>query len=267
MRTAASQHRPGSRTPTGSLSPAVGSALRRRRSSAGRGCRPSWRRRSMSSCVRANMAFAMYPGLAQGAIAALYAHGSAEQKALYLPKLIAGEWVGTMNLTEPQCGTDLGLVRTRATPQADRSYTINGTKIFISAGEHDLAENIVHLVLGRIVGAPNGTKGLSLFVVPKFLHPGGRHARRSQWRVVRFDRRKDGHPRQRHLRDELRWRNRLARGRRKSRAAGDVHDDERGQARRRRAGLGALRSRLSERRRLRQGAACRSRAHRRKVSR
>jgi alkylation response protein AidB-like acyl-CoA dehydrogenase len=117
----------------------------------------------------ANMAFAMYPGLAQGAIAALYAHGSAEQKALYLPKLIAGEWVGTMNLTEPQCGTDLGLVRTRATPQADGSHTISGTKIFISAGEHDLAENIVHLVLARIDGAPNGTKGLSLFVVPKFL--------------------------------------------------------------------------------------------------
>jgi acyl-CoA dehydrogenase len=117
----------------------------------------------------ANMAFSMYPGLALGAIATIFAHGSAEQKALYLPKLAAGEWSGTMNLTEPQCGTDLGLVRSRAEPQFDGSYKITGTKIFISAGEHDLAENIVHLVLARIAGAPDGTKGLSLFIVPKFL--------------------------------------------------------------------------------------------------
>jgi len=119
-----------------------------------------------------NMAFAMYPGLTQGAIAALFAHASAEQKALYLPKLIAGEWSGTMNLTEPQCGTDLGLVRTRAAPQSDGSYKISGTKIFISAGEHDLVANIVHLVLARIEGAPAGTKGISLFIVPKFLPAG-----------------------------------------------------------------------------------------------
>ncbi len=117
----------------------------------------------------ANMAFSMYSGLTQGAIAALFTHASAEQKALYLPKLVSGEWAGTMNLTEPQCGTDLGLVRTRATPQPDGSYKITGTKIFISAGEHDLAPNIVHLVLARIDGAPAGTKGISLFVVPKFL--------------------------------------------------------------------------------------------------
>jgi len=115
----------------------------------------------------ANMAFAMYPGLTQGAIAALIAHGTPELQKLYLPKMIAGEWTGTMNLTEPQCGTDLGLIRTKAVHQADGSYRITGTKIFISAGEHDLAENIVHLVLGRIEGAPAGTKGLSLFVVPK----------------------------------------------------------------------------------------------------
>ena len=121
----------------------------------------------------ANMAFAMYPGLTEGAIAALITHASAEQKALYLPKLVAGQWSGTMNLTEPQCGTDLGLVRTRATPQADGSYKISGTKIFISAGEHDLAENIVHLVLARIDGAPAGTRGLSLFIVPKFLPDAG----------------------------------------------------------------------------------------------
>jgi acyl-CoA dehydrogenase len=117
----------------------------------------------------ANMAFSMYSGLTQGAIAALFTHASAEQKALYLPKLVSGEWAGTMNLTEPQCGTDLGLVRTRATPQPDGSYKITGTKIFISAGEHDLAPNIVHLVLARIDGAPAGTKGISLFIVPKFL--------------------------------------------------------------------------------------------------
>jgi hypothetical protein len=117
----------------------------------------------------ANMAFAMYPGLTQGAIAALLAHGTAEQKQSFLPKMLAGEWTGTMNLTEPHCGTDLGLLRTKAVPQADGSYRISGTKIFISAGEHDLADNIVHLVLARIAGAPEGTKGLSLFIVPKRL--------------------------------------------------------------------------------------------------
>jgi alkylation response protein AidB-like acyl-CoA dehydrogenase len=117
----------------------------------------------------ANMAFAMYPGLTQGAIAALIAHGSAEQKAAYLPKMIAGEWTGTMNLTEPHCGTDLGLLRTKAAKQGDGSYKITGTKIFISAGEHDLAPNIIHLVLARIEGAPEGTRGISLFVCPKIL--------------------------------------------------------------------------------------------------
>jgi len=117
----------------------------------------------------ANMAFGMYAALSEGAAAAITVHGSPEQKNLYLPKLVSGQWTGTMNLTEPQCGTDLGLVRTRAAPQSDGSYNISGTKIFISAGEHDLAENIVHLVLARIDGAPAGTRGLSLFIVPKFL--------------------------------------------------------------------------------------------------
>ena len=117
----------------------------------------------------ANMAFGMYAALTEGAAAAITVHGSPEQKKLYLPKLITGQWAGTMNLTEPQCGTDLGLVRTRAAAQSDGSYKITGTKIFISAGEHDLAENIVHLVLARIDGAPAGTRGLSLFIVPKFL--------------------------------------------------------------------------------------------------
>jgi acyl-CoA dehydrogenase len=117
----------------------------------------------------ANMAFAMYPGLTQGAIAALLTHASGQLKAKFLPKMIEGVWTGTMNLTEPHCGTDLGLLRSKAAKQADGSYKISGTKIFISAGEHDLSENIIHLVLARIEGAPAGTKGISLFVVPKFL--------------------------------------------------------------------------------------------------
>jgi alkylation response protein AidB-like acyl-CoA dehydrogenase len=115
----------------------------------------------------ANMAFAMYPGLTQGAIAALLVHASETLKKKFLPKMVAGEWTGTMNLTEPHCGTDLGLLRTKAVKQADGSYKISGTKIFISAGEHDLAPNIIHLVLARIEGAPAGTRGISLFVVPK----------------------------------------------------------------------------------------------------
>ena len=117
--------------------------------------------------ISANQAFAMYPGLTMGAMAALHTHGSAAQKATYLPKMTSGAWTGTMNLTEPQCGTDLGLIKTRAVPRGDGSYAITGQKIFISAGEHDLAENIIHLVLARIEGAPAGVKGISLFVVPK----------------------------------------------------------------------------------------------------
>jgi alkylation response protein AidB-like acyl-CoA dehydrogenase len=117
----------------------------------------------------ANMAFTMYGGLTMGATAALLVHGSPEQKKTYVPKMVAGEWTGTMNLTEPHCGTDLGLMRTKAVRQGDGSFKITGTKIFISAGEHDLADNIIHLVLARIEGAPAGIKGVSLFVVPKFL--------------------------------------------------------------------------------------------------
>jgi acyl-CoA dehydrogenase len=117
----------------------------------------------------ANMAFAMYPGLSQGALAALLTHGTDAQKKMFVPKLISGDWSGTMNLTESHCGTDLGLLKSKAEPNTDGSYAIFGEKIFISAGEHDLAENIIHLVLARIEGAPAGTKGISLFVVPKFL--------------------------------------------------------------------------------------------------
>ena len=117
--------------------------------------------------VSSNLAFSMYPGLIQGAIAALLAHGTDEQKKTYVPKMASGEWAGTMNLTEPHCGTDLGLLRTKAVPQGDGSYKITGTKIFISGGEQDLTSNIIHLVLARIEGAPAGTRGISLFVVPK----------------------------------------------------------------------------------------------------
>ena len=117
----------------------------------------------------ANMSFGMYPGLSEGAYNALYLHGTDDQKDTYLPKLVTGEWSGTMCLTEPHCGTDLGLIRTKAVPNGDGSYKITGTKIFISAGEHDLTSNIIHLVLAKLPDAPEGVKGISLFVVPKYL--------------------------------------------------------------------------------------------------
>ncbi|MGQ5701550.1 acyl-CoA dehydrogenase C-terminal domain-containing protein [Sandaracinobacteroides sp. A072] len=122
----------------------------------------------------ANMAFSMYPGLTQGAVSAINVAGSDAQKATYLPNMISGRWTGTMNLTEPHAGTDLGLIRTRAEPQPDGSWKVSGTKIFISSGEHDLAENIIHLVLAKTPDAPDSVKGISLFIVPKFiLNPDG----------------------------------------------------------------------------------------------
>jgi alkylation response protein AidB-like acyl-CoA dehydrogenase len=117
----------------------------------------------------ANQAWTMYPGLTHGAYECLHAHGTPELKQAYLPKLTSGQWTGTMCLTEPHCGTDLGMLRSKAEPQADGSYKITGSKIFISSGEHDLAENIVHLVLARLPDAPRGSKGISLFLVPKFI--------------------------------------------------------------------------------------------------
>ncbi|MEO1679411.1 MAG: acyl-CoA dehydrogenase [Pseudomonadota bacterium] len=119
--------------------------------------------------VSANMALNMFWGLTQGATAAIHEHGSEDQKATYLPNMISGKWGGTMNLTEPHCGTDLGLIRTKAEPQDDGTYKISGQKIWISAGEHDMVDNIVHLVLAKIPGGPDGVKGISLFIVPKFL--------------------------------------------------------------------------------------------------
>src|SRR3954447_6081292 len=119
--------------------------------------------------LSANQAFEMYHGLTAGAIASILVKGTDEQKRTYVPNMVSGRWTGTMNLTEPHCGTDLGLLKPRAEPQADGSYKIAGTKIFISSGEHDLSENIIHLVLAKIAGAPDTVKGISLFVVPKFL--------------------------------------------------------------------------------------------------
>jgi alkylation response protein AidB-like acyl-CoA dehydrogenase len=119
--------------------------------------------------ISSNMAFGMYQGLTMGAVASILVKGSDEQKAKYVPNMVAGKWGGTMNLTEPQCGTDLGLIKTKAEPQSDGSWSVTGTKIFISSGEHDLTENIIHLVLAKTPGAPDNVKGISLFIVPKFL--------------------------------------------------------------------------------------------------
>ncbi|MCT4554360.1 MAG: acyl-CoA dehydrogenase C-terminal domain-containing protein [Pelagimonas sp.] len=117
----------------------------------------------------ANMAFNMYAGLTHGAYSAIHAHGSDAQKSTYLPKMVTCEWTGTMNLTEPHCGTDLGLMRTKAVPSGDGSYKVTGQKIFISAGDHDMSDNVIHLVLAKIPGGPEGIKGVSLFIVPKFI--------------------------------------------------------------------------------------------------
>jgi alkylation response protein AidB-like acyl-CoA dehydrogenase len=152
----------------------------------------------------ANQAFTMYQGLTHGALGDPGAWHGGPEADTYLPKMVACDWTGTMNLTEPHCGTDLGLMRTKAEPQDDGSYKITGQKIFISAGEHDMADNIIHLVLAKIPGGPEGIKGVSLFIVPKFLVNDDGSARAAQRRVLRQDRRKDGHPRQCHLRDELR---------------------------------------------------------------
>ena len=119
--------------------------------------------------ISSNMAFGMYQGLTMGAVSSILVKGSDEQKAKYLPKMVSGQWSGTMNLTEPQCGTDLGLIKTKAVPQGDGSYALTGTKIFISSGEHDLTENIIHLVLAKTPDAPDSVKGISLFIVPKFI--------------------------------------------------------------------------------------------------
>lgn len=142
----------------------------------GQGLPPSFGIMIEELMCTANMAFTMYPGLSRGCVHALTVHGSEQQKTQFLPKLLTGEWTGTMCLTEPHAGSDVGLARTRAILQADGSYAITGTKIFISAGEHDLSDNIIHLVLARVEGAPAGTRGISMFVVPKIDLDGKRNA-------------------------------------------------------------------------------------------
>jgi alkylation response protein AidB-like acyl-CoA dehydrogenase len=135
-----------------------------------------------------NMAFGMYQGLTHGAYSAIHAHGSQEQKETYLPNMVSCDWTGTMNLTEPHCGTDLGLMRTKAEPQADGTFKITGQKIFISAGEHDMSDNIIHLVLAKIPRGPAGVKGISLFIVPKFLvNPDGSLGERSTLSVGKIE--------------------------------------------------------------------------------
>ncbi|MBU9698035.1 acyl-CoA dehydrogenase C-terminal domain-containing protein [Rhodobacteraceae bacterium HSP-20] len=138
--------------------------------------------------VSANMALNMYQGLTHGAYSAIHAHGTPDQKATFLPRMVSCQWTGTMNLTEPHCGTDLGLMRTKAEPQPDGSYRITGQKIFISAGEHDMAENIIHLVLAKAPGGGEGTKGISLFIVPKFLvNPDGTLGNRNALSVGKIE--------------------------------------------------------------------------------
>ncbi len=175
----------------------------------------------------ANLALSLNPMLTQGAIELLTAWGSAEQRARFLPRLITGEWTGTMNLTEPEAGSDLGEIRTLATPTVDGGWRIAGSKIFITWGEHDLAENIVHLVLARTPDAPAGTRGLSIFVVPKFRVDGRRKPRRAQHTALRAIGEQARHTRQPDLRDDVRRRGSGAAGRRARRHPRDVHHDER----------------------------------------
>ena len=162
----------------------------------------------------ANLALSLCPLLTQGAIDALHAHGSEDQKATYLPKMLTGEWTGTMNLTEPQAGSDVGAVATRAEPAADRddaAWRISGQKIFITWGEQDFTDNIVHLVLARTPGSPPGTKGISMFVVPKFLVADDGSIGDAQRRPVRLDRAQARYPRLTDVRDVVRGCDRLAR--------------------------------------------------------
>ena len=176
----------------------------------------------------ANMAFSLCPLLTQGAIDMLLHYGSEAQREVYLPKMVTGEWTGTMNLTEPQAGSDVGALTTRAVPADDGTWRITGQKIFITYGEHDLADNIVHLVLARVPDAPPGTKGISCFIVPKFLVGDDGIARRAQRRRVRLHRAQDGHQRQPDVRDGVRRRRRVPHRRAQRGHALHVQDDEHG---------------------------------------
>ena len=176
-----------------------------------------------------NLAFDLCPMLTQGAIEAIELRGSPALKDTFLPKMVAGTWTGTMNLTEPQAGSDLAAVRTRAVPQGDGTYKLFGQKIFITYGEHDYTENIIHLVLARTPDAPEGVKGISLFVVPKFLVNADGSARRAQRRALRVARAQARHPREPDRGDGLRRprrRGRLPRRRGEPRPRVHVHHDE-----------------------------------------
>ncbi len=192
----------------------------------------------------ANLSFALCPLLSDGAIEALMTAGTPEQQSTYIPKMVDGSWTGTMNLTEPQAGSDLAAVRTRAEPQPDGSYKLFGTKIFITYGEHDMAENIVHLVLARIVGAPEGVKGISLFICPKFMR-----RRFAQRRALRQHRAQAGHQGQPDGGAAVRrpgWRGGRTDRPGEPRPGDHVHHDERGPLRGGRAGHRAGRAGLPE---------------------
>ncbi len=230
--------------------------IRRARAAAAR------RRRAVEEMWHsANLAFDLCPLLTQGAIEAIELRGSQELKDTFLPKMVAGTWTGTMNLTEPQAGSDLAAVRTRAVPQGDGTYRLFGQKIFITFGEHDYTENIVHLVLARTPDAPEGVKGISLFVVPKFLvnEDGSLGARNDVH--VRLARAQARHPREPHVRARVRRQGRrygLPRRRGEPRPRVHVHHDEPrallGRARRR----GHRRARVPARRRVSRATACRA---------
>ncbi len=199
----------------------------------------------------ANMAFSLCPLLTQGAVDMLLHFGTEEQRERYLPKMVTGEWTGTMNLTEPQAGSDVGALTTRAVPAADGSWRITGQKIFITYGEHDLADNIIHVVLARVPDAPPGTKGVSCFIVPKYLSRRRRHDRRPQRRAVRVDRAQDGHQRQPDVRHGVRGRRRLSHRRAQRGHALHVPDDEHGASLGRPRGPRGGRARLPAGRRVR----------------
>ena len=197
----------------------------------------------------------MYQGLTAGAIASLLVKGSDELKQKYVPTMVTGQWTGTMNLTEPHCGTDLGLLKTRAEPNPDGSYSITGTKIFISSGEHDLAENIIHLVLAKIAGAPDNVKGISLFVVPKFLvNDDGSLGERNTLSCGALEKKMGIHGNATCVMNYDGAKGWLV-GEPEKGLAGHVHHDERRAPRRRPAGPRAGRGRLSECRGLRAGPA------------
>ena len=195
----------------------------------------------------ANFAFMMYGGLTHGAGKLIETFGTEEQKRLFLRNMYTGQWTGTMLLTEPEAGSDVGALTTTAVRNPDGTYSITGSKIFISSGEHDLAENIIHPVLARIEGAPAGTAGISLFLVPKIWVNDRRQPRRAERRRLHRDRREDGHPRQRHLLARARQPGRLPRhaaGRGEQGHARHVPDDERGAPAGRHPGPGLRRRRL-----------------------